>query len=138
MTLQHFSSFAFGRFGRWIDRSQSSHSEAVDFSMFAFHWIGIGELRQGQRVGGSPGSFTCLFFGFGRQLVSLRCSDCSDPDLLVWDLQVDGVETNPRRLPGHSNWVRSVAFSPDGRFLASADGNGKVLVWCTKVNSFFK
>jgi len=59
--LQHLS-FAFERFGRWIDRSQSSHSEAVDFSMFAFLWIGIGELRQEQRVGGSPDSFNSLSF----------------------------------------------------------------------------
>jgi WD40 repeat protein len=29
-----------------------------------------------------------------------------------------------------------VAFSPDGRFLASADGNGKVLVWHTRVRLF--
>jgi WD40 repeat protein len=47
---------------------------------------------------------------------------------------VDGVATNPRRLPGYSGRVWSVAFSPDGQLLASADEIGKVLVWCTQVN----
>jgi len=53
-------------------------------------------------------------------------------EVLVWDLQVDGTATNPRQLPGHSGGVWSVAFPPDGRFLASADEKRKVLVWCTE------
>jgi WD40 repeat protein len=34
-----------------------------------------------------------------------------------------------RKLTGHSTWIRSLAFSPDGKYLASAADNGKVLVW---------
>ncbi len=33
------------------------------------------------------------------------------------------------RLEGHSNWVSSVAFSPDGLTLASASGDGTIKVW---------
>ncbi len=75
----------------------------------------------------------CRFF---RQFISFLCSGCKKGELLVWDLQVDGPETDPRTLPGHLDWVWSVAFSPDDRFLASGDGNGKVMVWCTKVKPF--
>jgi hypothetical protein len=57
--LQHFSSFVFDRFGRWINRSQSPHSKAADLPSFV--WIGTEELRQRPRVGGSLGSFTSLF-----------------------------------------------------------------------------
>jgi len=130
--LQFLSSFAFGRFGRWIDRSRSPHSTAVDLPSFV--WIGTGGLRQGRHVGGSPGSFISLFCLFVHQFISFRCSGSSDGEVLVWHLQMDGAEPNQRKLPGHSGLVRSVAYSPDGRFLASADKNGKVLVWCTQVN----
>ena len=51
-------------------------------------------------------------------------------------MQVDGAATNPRKISGHSGRVRSVAFSPEGRFLSSVDENGKVLVWCTEVSPF--
>ena len=56
--LQHFSSFAFDRFGRWINPSQQPHSEA---DLPSFVWIGTGELSLEQRAGSSSGSFVSLF-----------------------------------------------------------------------------
>jgi COMPASS component SWD3 len=34
-----------------------------------------------------------------------------------------------RELSGHEAGITSVAYSPCGRFLASADGNAKILIW---------
>jgi WD40 repeat protein len=39
-----------------------------------------------------------------------------------------------RFLSQHSSWMDSLSFSPDGRFLASSDMNGKLIIWATEVN----
>jgi WD40 repeat protein len=39
-----------------------------------------------------------------------------------------------RFLSQHSSWVWSLSFSPDGRFLASSDMNGKLIIWLAEVN----
>jgi hypothetical protein len=66
--LKQFSSFAFDRFGQWIGKSRSLHSKAADLPSFLL--IGIGELRQGSHVGGSPGSSISLFL-FVRQFIPI-------------------------------------------------------------------
>ncbi|KAK3366322.1 HET-R [Lasiosphaeria ovina] len=39
------------------------------------------------------------------------------------------LSTKPVTLEGHSDWVRSVAFSPDGQRLASGSYDGTVMIW---------
>jgi WD40 repeat protein len=49
----------------------------------------------------------------------------------VWDLKASET-AEPVTLRGHTSFVHSVAFSPDGRRLASASGygdHGEVKVW---------
>ncbi len=41
-------------------------------------------------------------------------------------------------LPGHSNFVRSVAFSPDGKMLASGSWNGEIIIWDVASRSMLK
>ncbi|TVQ45181.1 MAG: WD40 repeat domain-containing protein, partial [Gloeocapsa sp. DLM2.Bin57] len=50
-----------------------------------------------------------------------------------WDktLKIWHVETGKliRTLTGHSNWVNSVNYSPDGRFLASGSRDNTIRIW---------
>ena len=38
----------------------------------------------------------------------------------------------------HSDDVISLSFSPDGRFLASGDRNGEIIIWSTEVRNVVK
>ncbi|WP_368859452.1 WD40 repeat domain-containing protein, partial [Methylobacterium crusticola] len=57
---------------------------------------------------------------------SLLAVGTRDGRIFLWDVAVgERVET----LIGHTDWVESVAFSPDGSLLASGASNGTIFVW---------
>ena len=55
-----------------------------------------------------------------------------DNTLKLWDLRLEKPEDNPIILSQHKNEVTSLAFSREGKYLASGDRNGCVYVWNTE------
>ena len=49
-----------------------------------------------------------------------------DGSVNIWRLDTGELE---RQLPGHSNWIASLAFSPDGELLASGSTDDWARVW---------
>lgn len=53
-------------------------------------------------------------------------------------VETAGWVTEVMTLTGHTSWVRSVAFSPDGSLLASASNDNTLRIWDTRGGDFHK
>jgi len=88
--------------------------------------------REIMTLEGHAGEVRCLAFNpDGSRIVSSggwadTSQQVDDKTLRVWDAQ-SGAELMILR--GHEDWIRSVAFSPDGRRIASCSRDETVRVW---------
>jgi WD40 repeat protein/class 3 adenylate cyclase len=75
----------------------------------------------------SPDSLTALSGSCGRLDAA---GACVEGELIVWDVSA-GPEAGAelRRFAGHTGWVNSVAFHPDGRTALSSSGDGTLILW---------
>ena len=112
-------------------------------SLRGFHG-GLSWSVDGDRLAfSSPSDGVCLWSLHSRRITSTL--KCPDPLSLAWspdnNLLAAGSRDHTVRLwnvqrqelvsilRGHSNWVQTVAFRPDGSQLCSTGGDGKVRVW---------
>ncbi|KAG2362790.1 hypothetical protein BDR07DRAFT_1609239 [Suillus spraguei] len=64
-----------------------------------------------------------VFFKDGRRIVTAS----KHKTLQIWDVEKRELMGDP--LEGHSDWVVSLAVSPDDRRIASGGGDGAILIW---------
>jgi WD40 repeat protein len=78
----------------------------------------------------SPDGKTLASGSCGKIDASLVVQPCLQGEIILWDV------SNPKspiqfraRLADHTDWVYSLAFSPDGRALASGSFDGSIILW---------
>jgi WD40 repeat protein len=76
-----------------------------------------------------PDSVFCVAFSpvVGSNMLA---SGCWDGVVRLWDVSgIDQQQQLMRKLHGHSSWIRSITFSPDGSQLVSGSGDCTVRLW---------
>ncbi|AFY95774.1 WD40 repeat domain-containing protein [Chamaesiphon minutus] len=90
--------------------------------------------RQIATIGPHTHTFRGMKFSRDGRQLAIGCDDCQIRIYNLPGLLADPTATNVDRhchqlLPRHSNWVFSVAYSPDESRLASASADGTVRIW---------
>ncbi len=77
--------------------------------------------------------FRIAAFGDKKKPLVATCS--ADATVKIWDVNAG---TASKTLTGHTDWVYTVVFSPDGSLVAAGAWNGEVRVWKTADGSVAK
>jgi WD40 repeat protein len=103
--------------------------------------IRLWDVENGQQIGGpfightgfvqnvafSPDGQTLASGSCRRPLLITKVVNCSEGIIILWE--VVGGQQIGEPLTGHTDYVNSVAFSPDGQTLASGSSDGTIRLW---------
>ncbi|HLO33841.1 MAG TPA: WD40 repeat domain-containing protein [Anaerolineales bacterium] len=99
------------------------------------HTLILWDLQTGRQIGqlsGHTDDVKTVAFSPDDQTLA---SGSADHTVALWDVSTAlGASTQSggligRPLNAHANWVLSIAFSPDGKTLASSGGDGQLILW---------
>jgi len=86
------------------------------------------QIDTGEVVRQLPASGEIAFAALDASLSQLACAG-PHHTIALWDLTEPAVSAQPRLLAGHTNSVKAVRFSPDGRRLFSASLDRSIRIW---------
>ena len=124
-------------FGNCISRFQSTGFCNRDEIVL---WDVVTHQPSGQALQAHSGRvYGAAFSPDGKTLASAGCGvvidsrgSCSQGEIILWDVETRQPIGQP--MSGHSDLVRSIAFSPDGKTLASGSYDSTIILWDVKTH----
>ncbi len=115
--------------GRLVAAAIEGYSQMGVFSvpdnkvLYSRHTRPLFTVMKGDRLG-DPGDLA--FLGFSPDNKLLVTTDANEPGIRLWEART-GREVG--QLSGHRDHTAQIAFSPDGKTLASTGGDGSLKLW---------
>jgi WD40 repeat protein len=129
--LDHVTSFAFSPDGKTLALGSNDNS-IILWDLETHHSIGQ-PLKGYSDMGIGHATKNVAFSPDGRMLVSSSCTEtiskgavCVESEIILWDVLSHQTISQPLTADGD---ITRIAFSPNGKTLASGSGDGPIMLW---------